>query len=526
MQKLFPRWLVGVFFAAFLALGLATAADYGPTWDEADEMDILRMNLWEYARVFHWDESAFEARAALENPLTIHSLVPISQSIEQDHGACAFYPLAGIVMDETLSEETRSVYWHRWCWVVFTLGALALYGVCRELGLSRPWALLGPVLLLVSPRFFAQGHVNNKDIALFSLALCMLWQALRLMRAPALHAGLPFALFGAMTANTKIAGLALWALCGVFVLAQQIRQKNMTPKTWMVAGATLAAFVCGYALLTPALWMDVPGFLRYLVQNALAFQRWQHTVLFRGALFEVASQPLPWYYLPYMIAATTPLWLLCLIGFGAVVSLFTQQNRLPLLLTLCMAVVPLAFAVVTRTHVYNGWRHFYFLYGPLLALAAFGACELWRRGRARLFWAALLAVCVAVQGASIVREHPYQYAYYQPLVRARGTDYNELDYWNMSVRDALERLAQETQGEVSVTGAELWSEDGIRKALAVMPEATARRFTLCEDGRYVVANATYANFAPALTGVRMCFALYAYGQPIMRVYERVGETEP
>lgn len=526
MQKGFPRWLVGVFFAVFLALGLGTAADYGPPWDEADEMDILRMNLWEYARVLHWDESAFEARAALDNPLTINPLMPISQSIEQDHGACAFYPMAGVVMDEALSEEVRSTCWHMWCWVVFTLGAWALYGVGRQLGLSRAWALLGPLLLLVSPRFFAQGHVNNKDIALFSLALCVLWQGLRLMRAPTVGTGLLFALFGAMSANTKVAGLALWGLCGLFVLAEQIRQKNMTGRTWAVAGVTLAAFAGLYALLTPALWADAPGFLRYLAQNALAFQRWQNTVLFRGALFDVATQPLPWYYLPYMIVATTPLWVLALIALGAVTALAARRERLPLLLTLCMAFLPLAFAVLTRTHVYNGWRHFYFVYGPMLALAAYGACRLWRRVRARRLWAALLAVCVAVQGVGIVREHPYQYAYYQPFVRVRGANFNELDYWNISVRDALERLAAEVQGEISVSGAELWSENGVRKALAVMPEA--RRFTLCEDGegRYVVANVTYAHFVPALTGVRERFALCAYGQPIVRVYERVGEAEP
>ena len=51
MNKVLPRWAVCAFFAVFLALGLLTAADYGPSWDEQTEMDILRMNLWEYARV-------------------------------------------------------------------------------------------------------------------------------------------------------------------------------------------------------------------------------------------------------------------------------------------------------------------------------------------------------------------------------------------------------------------------------------------------------------------------------------------
>ena len=94
MQK--KRIAVAVFFAAFWLLGLLTAADYGPSWDEQDEMDILRMNLWEYARILHLDEEAFQARAQADDTLTIGPLTPISQSIEQDHGIAAFYPLAGV----------------------------------------------------------------------------------------------------------------------------------------------------------------------------------------------------------------------------------------------------------------------------------------------------------------------------------------------------------------------------------------------------------------------------------------------
>ena len=115
-KKAFPLWAVVLFFAAFLLLGLLTAADYGAPWDEQDEMDILRMNLWEYTRAFGLDESAYEKRAAAGNELTISVLTPISESIEQDHGIAAFYPMAGVVMSESLTEAQRSAVWHMWCW--------------------------------------------------------------------------------------------------------------------------------------------------------------------------------------------------------------------------------------------------------------------------------------------------------------------------------------------------------------------------------------------------------------------------
>ena len=251
MKIAVPRWAAALFFAVFLMLGLFTASDYGPTWDEMDEMDILRMNLWEYARIFGMDESAFEKRAAAEDALTISKLTPISESIEQDHGIAMFYPLSGAVMSERISGERLSAVWHMGCWAVFTLGAFALYGACRQLGLGRGAALLGPVFLLLSPRFFAQGHVNNKDIALMALALCVLWQGLRLLKKPDFLTGLCFSLFGALAANAKVAGAALWGLCAVIVLLAQIVGKRMKGRTWVVAGVTFGSFFVFYTLITP-----------------------------------------------------------------------------------------------------------------------------------------------------------------------------------------------------------------------------------------------------------------------------------
>lgn len=537
MRKTFPQAAIAFFFAAVLALGLVTACDYGPSWDEADEMDILRMNLWEYARAFGMDESAFERIAAQQGRVTISALTPISQSMEQDHGIAAFYPLGGVVMSSSMSEEQRSALWHMYCWLVFTLGAFALYAVCRELGLSRGAALLAPVMLLLSPRFFAQGHFNNKDIALMALALCCLWQALRLMKKPTFARGLLFAASGALAANTKVAGLALWGLCALFVLLRQLAGRRMTARVWAVAGVTLAAFLGFYALLTPALWHDPIAFVRYLVQNATAFQRWDNTVLFRGALFETAQTPLPWYYLPYMIFATTPLWAQLMIAVGTLWALVNAARRLGtdqglgLLLTALLWLLPLAFALLTRTRVYNGWRHFYFLYGPMLVSAAWGVQRLWtnlrKRGLRRLF-AALLALCMALSGVGILTQHPYQYAYYQPLVQLRGTNFCELDYWNVSVKNALLALAESEEGELTVSGVDLWARDGLRKALRVLPQEVRARIRLKTDGspaRFVLVNPTYLTMSQALLPPgRARVALSAYGQCIMYIVE--GTNEP
>lgn len=538
MNKALPRWAVCAFFAVFLALGLLTAADYGPSWDEQTEMDILRMNLWEYARVLGLDESRFETLAARQGPLSIETLRPISQSIEQDHGTAAFYPFGWVVLDLSLTGAQQSALWHMACWAVFTLGGFALYAALRQMGLSRGWALLGPVCLLLTPPFFAHGHFNNKDIALFSLSLCGLWQALALARRPGFARGVCFALCGALAANTKVAGLALWGLCALYVLIRLLMERRVTPRVWGVAGVTVLSFAALYALLTPALWADPAAFFGYLLSNAVAFQRWNGYVLFRGSVFDTTSQPLPWYYLPYMMLATTPLWILMLCAAGTALALWTGVRRLRArgapglvpLLTALLWLLPLAFAVLTRTRVYNGWRHFYFLYGPMLALAVLGARELWThmRGARRRVFAALLGLCMAFTGVGIATQHPYQYAYYQPLVQLRGMDYNELDYWNVSARDALVRLAGAYEGVLTVEPADLWSDYALQRALDVLPDELAGRFVCLPEGggaRFVLSNPTYACFSGFSPGADMaeCVTLSAYGHPIMILYERTAK---
>ncbi len=511
-KKTFPRWAVGLFFAAFLLIGLLTAADYGAPWDEQDEMDILRMNLWEYSRAFGLDESAFEERAAAGSELTISVLTPISESIEQDHGIAAFYPMAGVVMSENLTEAQRSAIWHMWCWCIFTLGAFALYGACRELGMNRNGALLAPAFLLLSPQFFAHGHFNNKDIALMALAVCVLWQALRLMKKPSFSAGLLFSFFGALAANTKVAGAAIWGLCAIFVLFAQIIHRRMKGRVWGIAAAAFVSFFGFYALLTPALWADPAAFVEYLVVNALGFQRWQNLILFRGAVFNLTTDSLPVYYLPYMVLATTPVWLLALIALGTAMASFRKPGLELWLVTLLWA-LPLGFAVLTRTTVYNGWRHFYFIYGPMIVLAAWSVNQLPKKK----LLAALLAVCMLCGTVELAVNHPYQQTYYQPL--ARGEDFNELDYWNVSARDALETLAENTGGELTIAPADLWTEDALQKGLLLLDEETLQRFTVAEDAEYVLLNPTYQNFSGYETAGEPVVDIRAYGQSIMQIVE-------
>ncbi len=531
-------WLTALFFALLTVVGLITCMDYGLPWDEPWEMDILRMNGNQYLAAFGQAPGY-----ALESTMAAPPSGLIADSVEKDHGACAYYPLLWLVGNRSLSASTRMILWHAYTWLWFVAGAAALWLICRRFGLSRGGSCVAALFLVFSPRMFAEGHYNNKDMVLLSLTLLTLWLALRLMERPGALRALLFSLAGAAAANTKVVGLYVWGLCALAVLARQLAGRRMDGRVWRAALVTLFSFAGFYALLTPALWADPAGYLRYALVNAADFSRWQNDVLFRGAIFSLRTDALPWYYLPYMILVTTPVWLLLLIAVGQVLAAgrFLRPRSRPLrddasvglLLCTLLWLVPMLYAVITHPTLYNGWRHFYFLYGPMLALAAYGAGRIGdrlrreRSARLRRAAAAALALCMVASGAQIALSHPNQYAYYNVLLYGKNIpETMELDYWNVSVLQTLRSLLAKTSRPVTVTGAELWSQTGLEANRELLSAEDQARLTVLPEGdpsaEYVLSNRTYAVLGHwrAEAGMEIVAETDGFGLPLCTVYRR------
>lgn len=146
-------------------------------YDEYTEMAIFHSNVEEYR--LHWPFPIKEGYFASEGGQ------PISQSIEKDHGICAYYPLIPLLPWLRQDINTYSLVWSilTECW--FLLGCIAVYGVCRNLGMGWLSSCAAVLLLYLCPRFFAEGHYNNKDVVLLCLFLLTFWQGAR--AAPQAH---------------------------------------------------------------------------------------------------------------------------------------------------------------------------------------------------------------------------------------------------------------------------------------------------------------------------------------------------
>ena len=555
-----PRRAVALFFVALYLAGML--AGYAGGMDEITEVRILYSNACEYALRILGEDSAVYRRLAGE-------IEPISRYVERDHGISAYYPaLPALAALRMASGSAQHAGWIAWTFLLFMLGVVSLYGIARDLmRASRRVSCAAALLLYLSPRMFASGHYNNKDAVLLALVLLTIWLGIRFLQRNRLRDALLFSIAGAFAANTKIIGAWFWGLFGLLYLFRHVRRGTLNGRIWRNGFAAIGAFLAAYLLLTPAAWADPVGFFRYLIGNSASFSRWNGFILFEGRLLHVPkSDRLPWYYLPKLIAMTTPLSVLALstAGIAQLVAQTVRGRGVPegegdavpvLWMALFAYAVLLSIGMFGGMNLYDGWRHFYFMYGALMLLSAYALVGVLRRLRGRgvrRAAAGLLAAYFCFQGVTIAVNHPLQDSYYN-LVAAPAVEGNyETDYWAMCAPEVLERLVanrrRNPELELSCYAATQNRMLGGAMGLRTYPGVTIAESML--EANYYVRMATqdnqlqriYEDYAPETgdsyiawvqenyplfreeldTNFHELFRVTAYGYEIATVYERNG----
>ncbi len=524
------RRLVALFFTLILALGLLTSGDYDSAWDDLGEMNILRMALKEYAAILPFDTSVGRALLSSELPR-------LSESIERDHGVCMYYPLFWAFARGVADVRAATRLWRAWTWLIFTFGLYALYALCRRVRFSRALSCLAALLVLLSPRFFAEGHYNSKDIVLMALALSTLWQAARLMEKPCLNRAACFMLIGGACAATRVIGVAVCAACGLMVAAYLILNRRFTRRALGLGLLTLAGTACVYLLLTPAALPDPLGFAAYVAKNAVGFTRWSGKLLFLGTVIDCSYTVPPRSYLPVMIFVTTPLWATALREAGGALRRTRlrrrnspaagDERRTRLVASALLWLLPLAGCVALRVMVYNSWRHVYFVYGFMAVCMAYGLGRLWRAARSRRVRRAALCAAVSaslcVSAVGVACNHPFQYGYFNPLVpKENRALLFDMDYWNLSCASALRALLAQTEGTVRIAAADRSSFSGLALASDFVEDRleVLRGADAMTQADYVLSNLSYTAMDGASPGEGWTpvVTISAYGCPMTVVY--------
>lgn len=427
-------------------LGLLLVDRCGIGVDEATERRTLDVNIRAYVELFTGQDSA-SAQAISEHK--------ISEWRDRDYGQAKFYPVWPVMhaLEQQGCIRGMENAYHYYMYLLFLLGLFALYSIVRRLTGSRGAGLLAAGLLYLNPRFFAEAFYNNKDVVLLSLCLVVFWAGLVFIQSRSWLSCVAFGLAGAVAANSRILGLAAFGLCGIVYLVVYIGQKRWTKRCFWRGFAAVASLLVFFILLTPACWSGFFDYWKYLILGTANFDaaRWNGWILYRGGVYNPVENPVPWHYIPWLMAITTPLLVLLLAALWPVQLILrckksreqwlSTETLFSLGLTVFFA-APLMYAMLARPNLYNSWRHLYFIYAPVVILAAVSAFWLWQsRGRVlRRVLTVVLAAHFVFYAGYIGINFPHEFAYFNVLAGAHPEQRYDADYWNIAQRTVMEKL--------------------------------------------------------------------------------------
>ena len=451
-----PGLAIAVLLAAAALMGLALVGRSGVGLDERIELRTLNVNIRAYVELLTGENSP-QAQAISEEQ--------ISTWHDRDYGQARFYPVWPLMQALKQSGRVQAAgnVFHYYIHLLFLLGLFALYSIVTRLTRSRPAGLLAAGLLLVNPRFYAESFYNSKDLTLLSLCLVVLWLGLRFIQQNDWASCVWFGLAGAVTTNSRIIGLAVFGLCGIVYLVDRIVHRQWSMRCFWRGAAAVATLVVVFFLLTPACWSGFFQYWKELIAGTANFDpnRWNGWVLYRGAVYNPVENPIPWHYIPWMMAITTPLLILALAALWPVLCILrnkadkqkwlSTENLFCLMLGVMFA-APVGYAMLARPNLYNGWRHFYFVYSPVVILAAISVLWLWRSRKKWLRWglATVLAVHFVYYAGFIAANRPNEFAYFNMLAGPHPEERYDADYWDIGLLTAMDRL-HETDPQVRGT---------------------------------------------------------------------------
>ena len=506
------RWLwarhAPIVLALFAAAGLAAVDGYGLTWDEPIQRNLAVMTA-DY--VLGGDDALMGHLVRRHGPAFDLPLLLAERLPWLDDSADVW--------------RTRRLLTHGF----FLAGGFFAWLLALRLTGSRLVALFAMLTFLLHPRIWAHSFFNSKDVpalVLFMVCLFLIHRAFRKDTAAAfLLAGVGVGLL----TGTRLVGLLLFAAVpGLRALDLVLAADGSERRRAAVTGAAfaLAAAATLYAVW-PWLWTDPLARFAEAFEFMSEFPDVDRRELFRGEW--APSGGLPPDYVPWWFAITTPPFALLLGLAGGAAALYGAARR-PLdalrntearfgLLLAALAALPVLYVAFRGSTLYDGWRHFYFLYAPFSVLAALGlhrlALAARRSGPGGPYAVhALAAAGVAAAIVAMALVHPYQYVYFN-LLEDRTTpgwlrSQYVMDYWESSARNGIEWLLDNRPGEIRIE--RYWV-----KALPILPPEDRGRVVPSDtpDFHVRVRDPHWPAFAPR----RAVWEGEAHGSAVVAVYE-------
>ncbi len=424
-NEIFFKRAAIVFFVAFFVVGCFIIKDYGISWDEG-------IQRWLGEENYNFIKT--------NNPQTL------LENKDRFYGPAfeIFLFSAEKIFNLT---EIRDIFLlrHVLSFFTFFIAVLCFYLLGFKIFKSRAVALLCAVMLVASPRIFADSFYNSKDLAMLCFCTIASYTMFLYIEKQTIWSALIHAPFCAIVLDIRIVGILLtFATLYLFIFK---KEKKIIPFLVFIS-YTLVCIVAFW----PILWLDpITNFLT-------AFKQMSHFPVAGCTLFYMGSyislQELPWHYLPHLILITTPVYYIVLfltgLFFLAKNTIINFRSTLFFHSVLFILVAPLAAVIILNSTVYDGWRHVFFVYPFLLLIAVYGFTQLIQAIKNNLtikFIIYSTVVAISFVFVFMCSNHPFQNVYFNFLAGKNIRQNYEIDYWGLSYKQGLEYILANDKSE-------------------------------------------------------------------------------
>ena len=449
-QKQRHELVVWAFFLGYLFIGYQIYDDYGVSMDEPIQRKHGMVSL-EYVN------------RQLGEPFNIPNIYNIDVQFydHKDYGVIFQMFSYGLELMLNL-KDSRDIFLlrHALVFLLFWISVVYFYKLLEYHFKDWKIALLGTVFLVLSPRIFANSFYNPKDIPLLSWCIISSYTFLKFLDYKNFKYAFLHGFACAMVINTRIVGVYIPVLTIGFLILSWLKTLNRKAQLKeSLRGLTLFILLCiAFTLLFwPYLWSNPLAHFIYTFKSMSHF-RWYNGIFFMGHF--VYPDNLPWYYIPVWVGISTPLLYLILFLTGIIfigqrliknqLKLYVTPQERNQLIFLSLFLIPLLSVIFLKSTLYNGWRHLYFIYPPLILIAICGVQEAMNlEKKINKFYLinllkpvsyVILLIFTGKVAYDMIITHPFQNVYFNEVTANKAGKYFDLDYYGLGFRQGLEKL--------------------------------------------------------------------------------------
>lgn len=416
--------------------------DYGITWDEPEDHEYFE-KVWSYFQTGGEDKSCLDMSELINTHLVYYG--PLVN-------------LTCVVADKYISPfglyETRHIIIS-----LFGFFAMLFAGLlAKRLG-NWKTGFFAILFIFLTPFFFGSSMNNQKDIpfaALYIISAYYIIIFIQQLPKPSSKLITTLAIVIGLTISIRIAGLLTLAYLGLFMAIFWIvytRKYKLKESAKLIPRFLKYIIVIGIFayIIGIILW---PFALQDPIKNPfIALSRFEKfSMVHIWELFDGVKtymKEFPWYYAPKFILITTPLFVLAGLAMAIVgiKKMFKNYGSGPVIMVLFISLFPLLYIIYKESNLYSNWRHVYFIYPSTIVLAVLGwdwVINAVNHKSIKVLIVVILGLLLIKPTIWSIRNHPYQYTYYNELVGGLKGVYGkyETDYWCQSPREAVEWLIE------------------------------------------------------------------------------------